>query len=87
MVHGTFYSETLKRNVKQINITKARNLYNSGEAIFLQSSNMSFDSIWQPATKVGTLEDRIFDNIVNSFHYYNCDKERGNRVQFYTLLD
>jgi len=37
-----FYSNTLHSMIQQINVVKAKRLYNEGETVFLQSSNMRF---------------------------------------------
>ena len=81
----TFYSNSLKTNVAIINKAKARNLYNQGVEIFLQSKNMSFDNAWQSAYSIKkSNEADTFNAIVNSFTYYNCDSERGKTPKYYT---
>lgn len=82
----TFYSNTLKCKVVQINKTKARRLYNERKTIFLQSSNMRFDNVWQSAFALNKKDKNYgetFDKICNSYTYYNCDNERGKYIHFY----
>lgn len=82
----TFYSNSLKTNVTIINKAKARKLYNQGVEIFLQSKNMPFDNAWQSAYSIKkSNEENTFDSIVNSFIYYNCDRERGKTPRYYTI--
>ena len=80
----TFYSNGLKANVTVINKTQARNLYNQGVEIFIQSKNMPFDNAWQNACSIKKINEDNFDCIVNSFIYYNCDSERGKTPKYYT---
>lgn len=82
-----FYSSTLKKEVKQINIIKAKKLFEQGKTIYLKCSNMMFDSFWQgpcPIVKNGNpwFKDN-FDTIVNDFKYYNCSYETGRYPNFF----
>ena len=75
----------------KINITKARKAYESDQVVYMQSSNMRFNSVWQSAMPVKKSDvesyafngNATFDSLVNEFTYYNCDRERGKRVHFY----
>ena len=81
-----FYSCSLRSQVQQINKTRARNLYNNGETIYLMPCNMMFDNFWQqpyPLDKSRAMYHENFDRAVNSFAYYNCDNERGAYPRFY----
>jgi len=78
-----FYSNTLHSSVQQINVVKARKMFNEGETVFLQSSNMSFENMWASAIDINLKCGRTFDEIINSFMVYNCDNVRGNRIHFY----
>jgi len=73
---------------RRINRKKAKNLYKSGSTIYLCSSNMSPESIWQPAIGISkpaddTNVDSLFEAIVNEYTYFNCNKETGRQVFFY----
>lgn len=78
------HSQRLARDFQQIQKRTARKLYNEGKYIYLQSSNMQFDSMWQRPCIVSKKEsDMDFDALCNEFEYYNCDKERGKWIRFY----
>jgi len=77
----------------QVNKTTARKLYEAKQPILLHSSNMAFNNPWQspfPYDKdhydTTTFNDKVFDNIVNSFEYYNCDSERGLYTHFFQQI-
>ena len=78
-----FYSNTLQSMIQQINVVKARKLYNEGETVFLQSSNMRFENMWAPACNINLKFGCTFDEMINYFRVYNCDNVRGNRIHFY----
>ena len=78
-----FYSNTLHSMIQQINVVKARKLFNEGETVFLQSSNMRFENVWAPAYDINLKSGSTFDEMINSFRMYNCDNVRGNRIHFY----
>ena len=78
-----FYSNKLHSMIQQINVVKARKLFNEGETVFLQSSNMCFENVWAPARDINLKSGSTFDDIIYSFRVYNCDNVRGNRIHFY----
>ena len=77
------YSNTLHSMIQQINVVKARKLFNEGETVFLQSSKMLFENVWASACDINLKCGRTFDEMINSFRVYNCDNVRGNRIHFY----
>ena len=78
------HSQRLARDFQQIQKRTARKLYNEGKYIYLQSSNMPFDSMFQRPCIINKKQtEREFDDICNEFEYYNCDKERGKWIRFY----
>jgi hypothetical protein len=82
-----------------IRITKnqAKKLFEKESEFFMQSSKMPLESIWQKAFEVDTAYIKAykehkeicdigvsaFDLMLNNYHAYNCDSERGNIVHFY----
>lgn len=78
-------------NYEKLTKTQARKLYESGKVVYLHTSLLSWNNAWQNPIPFNTDEVRPtykeakFDDLVNSFHYYNCDKERGMRVIFLKL--
>jgi len=76
--------------MKKITKAEAKKLYESGKSIYLNSSKMRLNGVWSQVIKVSkaSLETKLsdapsFDALVNEYHYYNCDKERGLVVHFY----
>lgn len=72
----TMYGKT----VKQVNKSTAEKLFNQGETLFLLPCNMRVNNMWQspcPMNKEQSSWGDTFKSMVNSFRYYNCDKERG----------
>lgn len=68
----------------RVNKTKARIKYNEGKTVYLIPDMMRLDNAWQfPYPINNEREDREFDDIVNSFRYYNCDNERGRGVKYF----
>lgn len=73
---------------RRISRTKARNLYNAGNMVYLCASNVSPVSIWQPAAGIrkpvgDDSADTTFESRVDAFAFYNCSKETGNCAFFY----
>lgn len=87
MINETFYSHDLKCEVKRISKRKARQYWEEGKIIYLHSSNMMFDNVWQhpmPAQKDGySFVGHTFDTVCDSYETYNCDSERGRYIKFY----
>lgn len=90
MRFGTFYSNTLKKKVKQINKLQAKNLFMSGQPFYLQSCKLHFDCVWQNPAKIERdyiqYEGYTFEQIVDLYEFYNCDSERGMYPSFYIEL-
>lgn len=87
MTHGTFYSHDLKCMVQQVTKPTARKMYESGKTVYLHSSNMRFDNMWQhpmPAQKDGySFVGYTFDQVCSSYKTYNRDNERGRYIHFF----
>lgn len=74
--------------MKQINVKTAHRLFESGKEVFLQSSNMRFESVWcnaMPLKKETAFTDD-WEYIVADFAYYNCDNERGKYIHYFVRL-
>ena len=86
-----FYSHDLECMVQQINKTAAKKRFENGETIFLQSSKMLFDNVWQSAFPINIGEVKhlgeTLETICNSYLYYNCDKERGKYIHFFVRVE
>lgn len=85
-----FYSHDLKCMIQQIQKRTAKKLFEAGKEIFLHSSNMRFDNMWQhpmPAQKNGySFVGYSFEQICDSYECYNCDNERGRYIHFFVKL-
>ena len=91
MINDVFYSHDLKCRVKQISKRTARKLWDDGREIYLHSSNMRFDNMWQhpmPACKDGySFVGYTFDQVCSSYETYNCDNERGRYIHFFVKAE
>lgn len=81
-----FYSSKFNCMIQQISKRTAKRLFEAEKDIFIQSSNMTFENVWQSAVSIN--KDSLnhgesFDSICNSFKYYNCDNYRGKYIKFY----
>ena len=67
--------------LKQVNKTVARKLFNKGVTVYILPSNMRLNNTWGKPLDINqemydmTVDN--FDKIVNSFEYYNCSNETG----------
>lgn len=85
-------------NYERISKASARRLFLHGEKIEMFPCNAVPGSVWFPFGYVLSLEaqadfvvDEIgmrnrFDNLVNSFEYYNCNRETGRYAAFYRKI-
>ena len=82
-----FYSERLKKQVQQVNKTRARNLYEKGVKIWFQTCKMSFDNKWSGPYWLQKdepdAEGETFDQICNSLVYYNCNAQMGRYLHYF----
>ena len=82
-----FYSSTAGTMMQQVQKRTARKMFHEGEAIYLCSCNMHFDSAWQTpiviSKEVGKSLGYTFDQLCDNYEYYNCDSERGRYAHFY----
>lgn len=74
-------------NFIKLSKAKARQYFEHGRSVFLQSSKISpYSELLRPCEiniNSDIDKDKTFDAIVNAYAYYNCDPERGRRVSFY----
>lgn len=76
---------------QKINKAAALKRYAKGQPIFIQSSKMRPVNMWQPAIMLEIKPEEEegpahaqLEKILNEFRYYNCDRERGLAIHFYT---
>lgn len=74
---------------RQINVKPARKLYDLGVKIWLHPCNLTLNNAWQVPYHYQKSETNTecFDSLVNSFRYYNCDRQRGKRIIFFAKCD
>lgn len=74
---------------KQINAISAKRLYNKGIRIWMHPCNLTLRNMWQEPYDCQKSETNTacFESVVNSFVYYNCDKERGKRIIFFAEVE
>lgn len=90
MKFGTFYSHDLKKQVKQVNKTQAKKLYDENVTIYFKASNLRFDNLWSypcPIKKERRMLGETFEIVCADFRYYNCDSYRGKYIQFFVEMN
>ena len=66
---------------------QARAAYDSGFTVLFCPVKMRPFTPWHLEICVDKSSGRSFDNIVNEFEYYNCNKETGLYTAFYIQSD
>ena len=77
----TFYNDG--KTFERITKKKAINAYNSGVPVFLCPVKMRPFTPWHLESYVDKSSGRSFDNTVNEFEFYNCNRETGMYTAFY----
>jgi hypothetical protein len=72
----------MKKGYFMVGKAMARMLFRQRRPVIVQTSNMHPANQWQPGVSIPLNVD--FDAFVDEYRYYNCDKERGMKVTFYT---
>ena len=79
------------KKVKQVNKIAAKNAYERGKTIYLLACNLRPNNVWQKPAAVNRnqwkLDTITFDNVVNTYIYYNCDNERGKYPIFFVEVN
>ena len=84
---GKMYGETI--TLKQVSKATARKLFDSGQSVYLQSSNFHPFGVWSNAIDINKSQDEstTFESRVNNFEYYNCaNNETGKYATFYQSI-
>ena len=74
---------SLDLNVKQVNKTKAKRLFEQGTVIYLHPCNMAINNPWMTPSDHKNDRDYNFDNLVNTWSYYNANSELGYYPNFF----
>lgn len=89
MKHGTFTAKD-GRNIRQVNKTIAKKIYESGGMVYLLASNLEFDNKVnrpQETSKDGIQYAGLdFDQIISNYIAFNCDTIRGRYVNYFVEL-
>ena len=74
----------------KITKAEAKKIFQSGKKITLNPSKMRLDGMWSMAVTTNKAEyeksegsDKGFEELCNSFQYYNCSAETGKVIHFY----
>lgn len=65
--------------MKRITKGEARKRFEKGETIKMVASKLRAEY----ASSVNNFDNATFDEMVNSYSYYNCNKETGKCIHFY----
>lgn len=61
----------------------AKRLFEEGNEVFITPHKMRFSAQWNPPHSIMAGSESKFDDIVNSFIYYQCNTETGKYPSFY----
>lgn len=81
---GTYYGETI--TIEQIQKRTAKKLFDSGETVYMQTSNFHPLGVWSQCIEIDNKSGETFESVVNSFEYYNCSNEAGLYTTFYKRI-
>lgn len=81
---GTYFGEVI--TLEQIQKRTAKKLFNSGETIYMQTSNFRPFGVWSQCIDINNKNGETFESLVNSFEYYNCNNESGRYATFYKRI-
>lgn len=71
--------------MQKINKAAARKLYNTNQPFWIVACNLRPEyGILIGSASFEHMADILFDNMVNSFEYYNCSNNTGRYAAFYT---
>ena len=71
--------------MERINKSQARKLYAAGKSFWIVACNLRPQcGILIGSSSFERMAEIPFDDMVNSFEYYNCSNETGRYAAFYT---
>lgn len=71
-----------KVHVKQVAKNLAEKAFNKGATVWMHPCNLRLNAYQEPVP-VNNKNGESFENVLNHFIYYNCDKERGKYAIFF----
>ena len=82
---GIYGEETI--TIEQVQKRTAKKMFNSGETIYMQSSNFHPFGVWSQCIGISNKKGNSFESAVNAFEYYNCNNnETGKYAVFYKRI-
>lgn len=87
------YGTVNGKNIERVTITTARKTFSNGKTVYLLPLLMRVNNMWQSPCSIDNKDlendtlyktsDELFESYVNSFEYYNCNSEMGNKAKFF----
>ena len=74
---------SLSINLKQVNKTTARKLFNEGGTIYLHPCNMTLNNPWMSPAKYENNDNYTFEELLNTWSYYNSSSELGKYANYF----
>lgn len=71
------------KQVKQINKTEAKKVYDQGHDLYLNACNMMLNNSWTSPMLLNNGSSEKFETMVNEYEYYNCCSERGKYANYF----
>lgn len=68
---------------RRVNKTIARKVYNNGLRVVLCPCNLRPGYPWHPEISISGKSGADFETQLNSFEYYNLNKDAGRRTSYY----
>lgn len=73
-----------KTNYERITKAQAREIHEQGGRVYILPSKANICSMWwNPPPDIPS--DRNFNKFINEYLYYNCNKETGTGLAFFTI--
>lgn len=87
MVQRLFTIQTEKGPIciKRIDKREARSRFYKGEDIYIESCKLNPTSKWSAHPIINKASNEPFNNLVDTFEYYNCNSEIGTYASFYVV--
>lgn len=88
----TITNESKTRKLKEadttfvkITVTTAAKMFNNSETVYFLPNRVRLDNAWiKPfAVNLDMAQGKSFENIQNSYSFYNCNKETGTGIAYY----
>lgn len=67
----------------KVNKIEAKKIYNEGGSVHLLPSKVGVGNLWIHPIEINKEGGVEFQNKVNDFAYYSCNKELGQRINYY----